>query len=118
MTGGGERGQSLVEAVAIMPLCLLCALALVDAGIVVRDRLATVQATGRAATAELAGRDAEDAALRSLPKGLRSGATVRVDNGEVVVATTSRPTMLRVLGGVDHRSIAQLHDDGEDGGAR
>lgn len=101
-----ESGQGLVEAVAALPVCLVCALAIVDCGIVVRDRIAVSQAATRAAEAEMDGRDATAAAGLGLPGGLRASLRVSASGERVRVSATSRPRLLRVGGGIEHRSAA------------
>lgn len=91
-----ERGQALIEAVAAAPVCIASALLLVDAGIIVRDRIAVAQAATRAAEASLVGSSVSEAALGALPRNLRDGATVRVDGSVVTVSVESRATSARL----------------------
>ena len=63
-----ERAQALVEAVVAVPACIACALGIVDAGLLVRDRIALAQAADRAAIAHLDGRDEAAAARAALPE--------------------------------------------------
>lgn len=93
-----ERGQGLVEAVMAVPVCVACALAIVDAGVLVRDRLAVAQAADRAAVARLEGRDERAAALRALPGSLRRGATVRVDGATVEVRVDGGARLAQLVG--------------------
>lgn len=105
-----ERGQALVEATLILPVCLVCALAIVDCGVLVRDRLAVVQSATRAAEAQLAGRDPERAARSALPASLR-GVQVRTAGGELVVRATSRTWLTRAAAtSVDHESRVQMEE--------
>lgn len=103
---GRERGQALVEAVGVVAACIGVSLSIVDCGVVVRDRIATAQAAGRAAEAELAGRDAVAAARAGLPTSLRDDVHVVRSAGRVEVRTTSTPSVLRVPGGIHHVSVA------------
>ena len=114
MTARRERGSVLVEAIAAVPVCIVCALAIADGGGLVRDRLAVTQAASRAARAEVRGADARGAARAALPERLRSSMHVRIAHGTVVVEATSHPTVLRVPGGVAQRSSVVI----EVGGAR
>ncbi|MBC7461768.1 MAG: pilus assembly protein [Thermoleophilia bacterium] len=109
-----EAGSVLVEALAAVPMCIMCALAIADGGALVRDRLAVTQAASRAARAELRGGDVRGAARAALPNKLRDSMHVRVAHGTVTVEATSRPTVLRVPGGVAQRSTVTI----DAGGAR
>lgn len=94
-----ERGQVLIEVVAAVPVCMVAALAIVECGVLVRDRLAVTDAAGRAARAELHGADAREAARRALPMSVRDDAVVRVDDDRVRVMIQSRthiPGMTRI----------------------
>jgi Flp pilus assembly protein TadG len=93
----GERGQALVEAVAALPVCIACAVAIVDAGAVVRDRIAIAQAAERGAEAQLAGRDPKTAVVGALPKSLRS-VTVDVDAHHVRVRASSSLVVAGLVG--------------------
>ncbi|MCW2972848.1 MAG: hypothetical protein JWN72_1121 [Thermoleophilia bacterium] len=109
-----ERGSVLVEAIVAVPACIVCALAIADGGALVRDRLAVTQAATRAARAQLTGGDVRGAARAALPARLRSSMHVRVARGVITVEATSRPTVLRVPGGVAQRSQVAI----DAGGAR
>lgn len=103
-----ERGQALVEATLVLPVCLASALAIVDCGLIVRDRLAVTQAATRAAEARLAGTDVDGAARAALPSAM-PGVQVRVDGDRVLVRGSSR-TWLTTVARIDvqHRSDVQL----------
>lgn len=104
-----ERGQALVEAAAALPLCIACAMLLVDCGVVVRDRLAVTQAATRAAEAHLDGGDPAQAARGALPKSLHPSLSTRADDEHVAVEAESRSTVARVAGiPIVHRSRVQL----------
>lgn len=104
-----ERGQALVEAVVAMPLCIACALALVDAGVVVRDRIATTQAATRAAEAQIAGGDPVAAATAAVPAALRRDVEVRLHPDSVEVSVTSSARIARLAGRpVVHRSTVEV----------
>ena len=87
---GREHGQALIEAVLALPVCLTAALAIVDCGVLVRDRLAVTDAAGRAAEAQLHGDDVQDAARSALPASVRHGAQVAVHGDRVRVTIQSR----------------------------
>jgi Flp pilus assembly protein TadG len=90
-----ERGQALVESVVALPVCLACSLLLVDAGTIVRDRIALGQAAERAAEAAMVGADSEHAARSVLPRSLRD-VTVDVDAKAVRISATSRTLVSRL----------------------
>lgn len=104
-----ERGQALVEAVVALPTCLVCALALVDCGVVVRDRIAVTQAATRAAEVELVGGDPLAAARAGLPGPLRSSIEVEAVSGRVVVTARSGSRIAALAGTrVVHRSSVEV----------
>ena len=104
-----ERGQALVEAVAAVPVCMACALLLVDAGVLIRDRIAVTQAATRAAEAQLIGRDPIRAARGALPGSIRPSARVVRRGDRIVVTVTSGARIARLVGspGV-HRSSVEV----------
>ena len=104
-----ERAQAIVEAVAAVPVCVACALALADAGVIVRDRIAVAQAATRAAEAHLAGADELDAARDALPESIRDGAAVTV-RGERIFVTASSGARITKLAGQDvvHHSSVEV----------
>ena len=99
-----ERGQALVEAVLVLPLCLAAGLAIVDCGVVVRDRIAVAQAATRAAEAELAGRDAAEAARGALPAQLRHTLRISEGGGSLTLHATTNPRVLPAPDGIVHAS--------------
>ncbi len=104
-----EGGQALVEAVAAVPVCVACALALVDCGVIVRDRIAVTQAATRAAEAQLAGRDELAAARGALPASMRSSVRIEHDGDEIVVRATSGARIAKLAGApVVHRSSVEV----------
>lgn len=104
-----ERAQALVEAVVALPTCLACAVALVDCGIVVRDRVAVAQAATRAAEARIVGRAPLPAARAGLPTPLRSTLDVQVDGHRVVVTARSGSRIAALAGHeVSHRSSVEV----------
>jgi hypothetical protein len=105
---GGERAQALVEAVAVFPVCIFSALALVDCGVIVRDRMAIAQAASRAGAAEIAGHDVERAARQALPSSVAQSLRVRRTGHELQLTITTRPTLLGVAGGVRQTSHIAL----------
>ena len=103
----GERGQALVEAVLAVPVCVICALTIVDCGVIVRDRIAVAQAATRGAEAHLAGLSEVDAARAALPRAMRPGARITVEDDRVVVRAASSSRITRLAGArVMHRSGA------------
>ncbi|MCW2925800.1 MAG: hypothetical protein JWM98_3204 [Thermoleophilia bacterium] len=94
----GERGQSLIEAVVALPVCVACAMAIVDCGVLVRDRVAVAQAAARAAEAHLQGRSELDAARGALPAGLSKRVHVRVEEHRVVVSAPSGARIAKLAG--------------------
>jgi hypothetical protein len=106
---GRERAQALVEAVVAMPVCLACAVTIVDCGVLVRDRIATTQAATRAAEAQLHGEDPLAAARGAMPAPLRSATKVRLDGDHLEVRVASRGALARLAGHpISHRSRVEL----------
>jgi hypothetical protein len=104
-----ERGQALVEAVAAVPVCVACALVLVDCGVLIRDRVAVTQAATRAAEARIAGRDELDAARGALPTALRDSVRISHDGDRIVVRATSAARITKLAGmPVIHRSTVEV----------
>lgn len=104
-----EAGQALVEATLALPVCIACSLALVDAGLLVRDRIATSHAATRAAEAHLAGSDPRDAARAALPASLRQTIQLQETSDAIVVRTSTRITLASFAGQrVQHRSRVDL----------
>ena len=110
MTGASrsERGVVLVEAMVALPACVLAALALVDCGVVVRDRVAVTHAATRAAAATLEGGDAEAAARGALPPHLRDDMELEAREDGVAVSLRSRPPLLARAGGIEVASEAAI----------
>lgn len=101
-----ERGQVLVELVAVVPACVVCAAALVDIGSVLRDR---TEVAASVAVASRAGRDGGDpqAAVRAdLPPRLRAGLRVTASATAVTVRAQSRPPLIGRLGSIRLTSSA------------
>lgn len=105
-----ERGQALVEAVAAFPVCIACALVLVDAGVLVRDRVAVAQAATRAAEAQLNGHvELLDAAAGALPARIRSSAVVTRRGNRITVTASSTAPALGVVGvTIEQRSSVEV----------
>ncbi len=104
-----EQAQALVEAVAAVPVCVACALALADAGVLVRDRIAVAQAATRAAEAHVTGADELDAARDALPASIRDGASVRVEGDRIFVSAASGARIAKLAGhDVVHRSSVEV----------
>jgi hypothetical protein len=99
MKRASQAGQSAIEAIVVVPLCVLCAVSIVDAGVVIRDQIAATRAAGAAARAEIDGSDALSAARAQLPEALRSDAEVRhTGDGTVEVSVEPRLAILDVAG--------------------
>lgn len=106
---GGERAQALIEAVVAMPVCIACAVTIVDGGMLVRDRIATAQAATRAAEAQLRGDDPAAAARGALPTSIARTAKVRIDGDRIQVLATSDVAFTRLSGRrFTHRSDVEL----------
>lgn len=104
-----EQGQALVEAVAALPVCLACAFAIVDCGIIVRDRIAVSNAASRAAQAQIAGGDVEQAAERALPAAIRASMVITRD-GETIEVSVDSNSRIAALAGRDvtHSSSVEV----------
>ncbi len=81
----------------IFPVCMACALALVDAGVLVRDRIAVSQAATRAAAAQMVGESPREAALGALPDRARASARIRVRGSEVVVVASGNSRIAKLV---------------------
>ena len=104
-----ERGQALVEAMVAIPVCMACALTLVECGVLVRDRIVVSQAATRAAEAQMAGRDPADAARTALPKSMRDALEVNVRSDRVAVSVRSDSRAVQLIGArVIHRSSVAI----------
>lgn len=104
-----EQAQALVEAVAAVPVCVACALALADAGVIVRDRIAVAQAATRAAEAHIDGADELAAAQGALPASIRDAASVRVEGDRIFVQAASGARIAKLVGrDVVHRSSVEV----------
>ena len=82
-------GQSTIEVVAAIPLCLVAAIGLVEAGVVVSDKIAVERAATAAAVATVDGGDAEAAARGAVSKRLTASLKVSQTQAGVKVSTTS-----------------------------
>lgn len=80
-----ERGQVAVAFVAIVPALVLIALALLQFALAGHASLNAATAARAAARADYAGGDAERAARRALPPGLRDGVSVEIGDEAVEV---------------------------------
>jgi len=106
-----DRGQATIEVVALFPLCLLCALAVVEAGVLVQERLAVSQAAGRAAVAEVRHEDPTAAARGVLPKSLERGLRVSRSGSTITVSTPARVRLLGAAGVGRLSSSVRLGDE-------
>lgn len=99
-----ERGQASVELAVILPVVVVLLLVVVQAGVLVRDRLAAVSAARVAARAVIV--DPQPAAARAAladAGGRAAQAQVRVSGerragGLAVVAVRLEPTRLPIVG--------------------
>lgn len=103
-----ERGQALVEAMLALPMCVACALAIVDCGVLVRDRMALAQAATRAADAVIEGSDPRPAARGALPSSLDRRVDVQVRGDRVTVTARSRTTLIGIVHDVEQHSQAWI----------
>ena len=101
-----ERGQAMIEALFVVRLCICCALALVDAAVLVRDRIAVTQAATRAGEAVLSHRNMCAAARDAVPRVARRSVRCQQQGHEITVSARSRTMVLRVPGGIRlHSSV-------------
>jgi hypothetical protein len=111
--GSEERGQASVELVAILPLLLICVLAvgqLVAVGYALWSAGAAAREGARAAHV---GGAPKVAARRGLPEPLRAGARVRAD-GPVEVRVEA-PALIPGLPSIPVRASAELSAGGDAG---
>lgn len=94
----GTRGQSSIEVVALVPLVLVLAMGIVDASIVVRDRIAVADAAGRAGRAHIRGENLRAAARGGVPQSLRSSVTVSSTDDEITASVESSSRLLHLVG--------------------
>jgi hypothetical protein len=90
-----ERGQAAVAFVAAVPAIVLITLALLQLALAGYAAIAAGAAARAAARADYVGGDAERAALRALPPGLRDGTEVEI-GGEGVEVEIEAPRALPV----------------------
>lgn len=100
--GDGERGQATVEFAFLLPIALTLLLAIVQAGLVVRDQVAVVHAAREAARAAAVDPDPRraDAAARAVLEAARVKVERRGSVGEPVRVSVgySAPTDLPLIG--------------------
>jgi hypothetical protein len=104
--GREQRGQASVELVAVLPLLLVCALAvgqLVVAGYALWSAGTAARAGARAAHV---GGDAEAAARSALPRPFRERARVSADRG--VSVSVQAPPLVPGLPRIPIRASAEL----------
>ncbi len=83
----GERGQSSVEAVVMVPVCALVASVLVSAGACAQQRIRVADAAAQAAVAYELGGDAQVAARHAIGGAAGADASVRITgDGTLTVA--------------------------------
>ena len=96
MTAARQHGQATVEAIALLPLLLVVALAAAQLLAVGYASVLAGNAAEAAALAVAGGGDPRPAARRALPGWSRAHARVSVDGGEVRVLLRP-PALLRAL---------------------
>ena len=104
----GSRGQASIEALFVVPACVLCALVVVEAGVAVRSQLALNRAAADAGVAALEGSDPQAAAVKALRGPLARTAHVRVANGRVRVQARPNLGILRAAGPVVLSSTVEV----------
>lgn len=87
---GDQRGQSLVELVALTPIVLLCGLLGMQALAAGANRVQADNALAAGAVAKALGHDPEAAAQRALPGWSRGNSLVRVAGGQLKVRLEPR----------------------------
>ncbi len=95
-----ERGQSVIELVAMLPLLVVVGLAVAQVLMAGAARELAGHAAEAGAVALLQGGDAEEAARRAVPGWTRSGLAVDVDGGAVRVTVEPAalvPPLARLL---------------------
>lgn len=103
-----QRGQSTIEALFVVPMCVVCAAVLVEAGSLVRDRMAVADAAGRGAAAAVLGKDGERTARAALPAGLRKGARITARGDRLSVSARPRLGLLSGVADVKVTSSATV----------
>jgi Flp pilus assembly protein TadG len=89
-----QRGQATIEALVVVPLCVLAGTGLVDAGHLVSDRIAVQRAASAAAVAVVNGEGAAKTASAALPATLRPTVRTTTRDGRVDVSAASELFML------------------------
>ena len=109
-----NAGQALIETLFVIPACMVCAMVLVDCGVVIRDRVALAQAAGQAGIAAERDNDVDAAARRAVPHSIRGGLTITRDNhGIELHAAASLP----IVGSHIHVPLtASVATDSTEGG--
>jgi Flp pilus assembly protein TadG len=103
--GRDARGQASVELVLVLPLVLLVLLALLQAGLLLRDQLLVVQAAreGAREAAVSPRKERIEAAVRRAAPGLDEGLEVQIRRGPrtgdlATVAVSASPTRVPTIG--------------------
>lgn len=104
----GRRGQSTIEVLFVVPACVVCAAVLVEAGSLVRDRMAVADAAGRGAATAVLGGDGERAVRAALPAGLRRSARIERHGDSIVVSARPRLGLLSSVADVRVSSVARV----------
>lgn len=103
-------GQAAIEAVVVVPLCIVFALLLVDAGLVGADQIAVERAATAAGTAAIAGHDPQAATRSALPKALRRDLHVRHHGARIEISVRARGVVLGHLAPVRLHAVAVINE--------
>lgn len=103
-----ERGQSLVEVVALVPFVILCGLLATQALVAGANRVAADGAVHAAMVASLTGRDVERAARMAVPGWSRGRVDVSANERNVVVRLRPRAVIPELSSLLEVRSSVRL----------
>lgn len=106
----GQRGQALVETVALVPILLVCGLLALQALVAGANRVAADTAVHAAMVASLTGRDAERAAREAVPGWSRGRVTVQKSDHRVGVELRPRTIVPELDSLLVVRSTVRLPD--------
>lgn len=109
---GCERGQSLVETVAMVPVVLVCGLLALQALVAGANHVAADSAAHAAMVADLTGRDAELAAREAVPGWSRGRVKVTADERVVDVSLRPRAVVPALSSLLEVRSRVRLRPGG------
>ncbi|MBC7643670.1 MAG: hypothetical protein H7123_00995 [Thermoleophilia bacterium] len=115
MNHSSNAGQALIETLFVIPACMVCAMVLIDCGVVIRDRVALAQAASQAGVAAQQQGDVDAAARRAVPKSMRGGLTITRDNSSIELRAAAS---LPIVGSHLHVPLtASVATDSTEGGA-